>query len=224
MSTLTHRVAAILVKSFHLQYRMKKIFDDQELLFSKLQGVTRGRETIRIMGNAAYSTIDMITAFEHIFQLVNDMFCTREIKVKLDSEATTNLGKARKIAQKWKPVRNVLGGHIDIEIVESFYKKHNYVGIFISNDLEADISMLNMLLVESALNSARSKSDILGRDLDFKNNGIPGEIKLLVDSLNKDWNEVFGCIDSSVKYLYKIGKAEKIENSNPQDLVGIVID
>ena len=224
MTTLTNRVAAIQVKMLHLQFRMKKIYEDQKLLNSKLPSYKTPRELIKGMNNAVYSAIDMLITFEHMFQLVNDIFGTPELKDRLDQSTTKLLGNVRKVAQKWKHVRNKLGGHIDIEIAETFCEEHNYCGVFLSDDLEADIGMLNMLLIESAVNSVRSKSDILGRDLDLKNNGIGPEIKLFVETLNNDWNTVFGYFEPLMTFLYKVGKKEKMECTDPKDWKGILVD
>jgi len=203
---------------------MKKIYEDQKLLNSKLPNFKTSREVIKGMNNAVYSAIDMLITFEHVFQLVNDIFNTSELKDRLDQSTIQLIGNVRKIAQKWKHVRNKLGGHIDIEIAEKFCEKHNYLGVFLSDDLEADIGMLNMLLIESAVNSVRSKSDIFGRELDLKNNGIGPEIKLFVDTLNKDWNEVFSYFEPFMKFLYDVGKKEKMDCTDPKDWKGIVVD
>ena len=224
MTTLTHRVAAIQVKMLHLQFRMKKIYEDQKFLNTKLPSFRTPREIIKGMNNAVYSAIDMLITFEHMFQLVNDIFNTAELKDRLDQGTIQLIGNVRKIAQKWKHVRNKLGGHIDIDVAEKFCEKHNYFGVFISDDLEADIGMLNMLLIESAVNAVRSKSDIFGRDLDLKNNGVEPEIKLFVDTLNKDWNEVFSYFEPFMKFLYNVGKKEKMECTDPKDWKGIVVD
>lgn len=224
MSTLTHRVAAIQVKMFHLQFRMKKIYEDQKLLNSKLPKLKTQREVIKGMNNAVYSAIDMLITFEHMFQLVNDIFNTLEVKDRLDQSTKQLLGNVRKIAQKWKHVRNKLGGHIDIEIAEKICENHGYFGVFLSDDLEADIGVLNMLLIESAVNIARNKFDIFGRELDFKNNGIASEIKLFVETLNNDWNEVFSYFEPLMEFLYKIGKKEKMDCTDPKDRKGILVD
>jgi len=224
LTTLTHRVAAIQVKMLHLQFRMKKIYEDQKLLHSKLPSFKTPREIIKGMNEAVYSAIDMLITFEHMFQLVNDIFDTAELKDRLDQGIIQLIGNVRKIAQKWKHVRNKLGGHIDIDVAENFCEKHNYFGVFISDDLEADIGMLNMLLIESAVNAVRSKSDIFGRDLDFKNNGVGPEIKLFVDTLNKDWNEVFSYFEPFMNFLYNAGKKEKMQCTDPKDWKGIVVD
>ena len=224
MSTLTHRVAAIQVKMLHLQFRMKKIDEDQKLLNNKLPNYKNQREIIKGMNNAVYSVIDMLITFEHMFQLVNDIFNTPELKQRLDQTRIKLLGDVRKIAQKWKHVRNKLGGHIDIEIAEKFCKNHNYFGVFISDDLETDISMLNMLLIESAVNTARTKSDIFGRELDLKNNGVRSEMKLFVETLNNDWNAVFSYFEPLMKFLYEVGKKEKMECTDSKNWKGIIVD
>ena len=224
MTTLTHRVAAIQVKMLHLQFRMKKIFEDQKLLNSKLPSFTTSRETIKGMNNAVYSAIDMLITFEHMFQLVNDIFSTTELKNRLDQHTIQLIGNVRKIAQKWKHVRNKIGGHIDINITEVFCEKHNYFGVFLSEDLETDVSVLNMLLLESAVNSTRSKLDIFGRDLDLKKNGIGQEMNLFVDTLNNDWNDVFSYFEPFMRFLYDVGKEEKMACTEPKDWKGIVVD
>lgn len=224
MSTLTHRVAAIQVKMLHLQYRMVKIYNDQEHLSNSKKSNVTPRESIKHNNGAVYSTIDMIITFEHVYQLLNDIFATPELKNKFDDEITKILGDARKTAQKWVSVRNRLGGHIDIKIVEEFCKQNNYSGVFLSNDLEADVGVLNMFMIASALNMARSKSDIIGRDLNLKKNGISTEAKLIVDVLNRDWNQVFGYFKPMMEFLYKYGKEEKELTSIPHEKLGIVFD
>jgi hypothetical protein len=224
ISTLTHRVAAIEVKMLHLQFRMKKIYEDQQKLNNEKINYQTPRDLIKGMNNAAYNCIDMLVTFEHIYQLINDIFGTPELKEKFTKEMFQLLGNIRKIAEKWKPVRNKLGGHIDIEVAEKFCKEHNYFGVFLSEDLEADTGMLNMLLIESAINIARDKSDIFGRDLNLKNNGIGKEIKLFVDKLNEDWNTIFSYFDPMMKFLYEHGKQEKKDCTNPKDWKGIIVD
>jgi len=185
MSTLTHRVAAIQIKIFHLQFRIKKIYEDQLVLNSRLSSYKSNRDLIKGMMYVVYNTIDMIIAFEHLYQLFNDVFNTQELKDKFDKEICVSMGKAKKIALKWISIRNKLGGHIDIEIIEDLCKKYNFKGVFISGDLEADIGFLNMLLIESAVNCVHNKSGIIDRVLDFRKNGIEQEIKFFVESLNK---------------------------------------
>lgn len=224
MTTITTRIAAIQLKMLHLQFRMKKIFDDQKRLNESLPPNCPPREVIKRMNNAVYSAIDMIIVFEHMFKLANEIFNTQEIKNKFDMELTKIVGTVRSISHKWKPVRNKLGGHIDLAVAEEVCKKHGYAGVFISEDLEADLGVLNMLLIESAVNSVNNQSKIFDTPLDLKTNGIAVEIKRFVDTLNKDWHQVFSYFEPLMKYLYDVGKKEKMESTHPSEWKGILKD
>jgi len=224
MTTLTKRVAAIQLKMLHLQYRMKKIYEDQAKLNKLVNKVQSPREQIRSLTNSAYTTIDMLITFEHLFQLIADIFNTPELKDKIDNNLRNLLGRAKTVALKWKPVRNKLGGHIDIEMVISLCEKHNFEGVFLSDDLETDVSAMNMLLIESAVNSAQPNSDLFGRKLDFNKNGLTNELKIFVETLNKDWNLVYSYFTPMMNFLYAHGKAEKMNATSPEDRKGIIVD
>ncbi len=223
MSTLTHRIAAIQVKMLHIQYRMKKIFEDQQQLVEKSSNYKNHKDTVLGLFNAVYNTLDMLITFEHLNQLFDDIFKTPEIDIKSNKELRAILGKSKQAATRWIAVRNKLGGHIDIEVVEDFCKQHNYYGVFLSDNLEVDAGVLNMLMIISAVNTARDKSDIFGRDLDLKKNG-PAEISLLVRELNKDWQVAFEYFLPMMQFLYQTGKKEKMLNTHPNDWKGIVIE
>lgn len=223
-TTLTARVAAIQIKIFHLQYRMKKIYKDQGRLNKPSICKQKPRKMIKSKVNAVYSIIDMLITFEHLFYLIADIFNTPELNGKLDVELRKQLGIAKDLALKWKPIRNKLGGHIDIDMVESLCEKHGFNGVFLSDDIEADISALNMLLIESAVNAVILETNIFGRKLDFNKYGISDESKLFMETLNKDWFQVFDYFGPMVDFLYKHGKKEKMENSNPDDWKGIIRD
>ena len=221
ISTLTYRVAAVQVKMMHIQYRLKKIHDDQEIINEKLKNITTNRDILREIGTTVYSTVDMLITMEHLYQLTNDIFSTTELTQHFNKKIYQIINNTKKIAKKWKFVRNKLGGHIDINTVEDFCDKHNFKGVFISDDFECDVSALNMILIESAVNSARSSYDIFARDLDLRKD-LPGEMKLLVDELNKDWNEAFLYFEPLMKLMYKVGKKEKISWAGINNLSGIV--
>ena len=224
MSTLTHRIAAIQVKMLHLQFRRIKICKDQELIVKNNNSNITSRESLKQNFGTIYNTIDKIISFEHLYQLINDIFATPELKNKFDKNLTEILGNARKTALKWISVRNKLGGHIDLEIAENFCKQNNYFGVFLSDDLEADVGVLNILLIVSAVNEARNKSDIFGRDLDLKKNGISGEMKIFAETLNKNWDFAFSYFVPMTEFLYKYGKEEKMLSSIPSEKSGIVVD
>ena len=176
-TTLTTRFAAIQLKMLHLQFRMKKIYEDQKVLSETPHNTDRDR--IRGLLPAGYTFIDMLVSLEHAAQLVRDIFATPELRVHLDRDAFEILNRTKKTAEKWRPVRNCLGGHIDIDVVDNLCRKHGYRGVFLSDDLECDVAVLNMLLLESAVNSVRLKSDSIGRGLDMKS-ALPTEMKTLV--------------------------------------------
>ena len=83
------------------------------------------------------------------------------------------------------------------------------------------MAVLNMLLLESAVNSARSKSDIIGRDLDMKGD-LATETKTLVEAINNDWQAVFGYFKPLMELMYRVGKQEKIAATHPSQRTGIV--
>ena len=78
-----------------------------------------------------------------------------------------------------------------------------------------------MLLLESAVNSVRPKSDILGRDLEMKS-ALPTEMKTLVEAINKDWQAVFGYFKPLMELMYRVGKQEKMAATHPNERAGIV--
>lgn len=220
-STLTTKVAAIQTKMLHLQFRMKKIYEDQSLLNEKKASFKTNRETIRGLTNSAYSFIDMLITMEHAHQLMKDFFATQELTQHFDKNTYTLLNDVKKISEKWKYVRNKLGGHIDSQVVEEMCVNHNFKGVFLSDDLETDVGVLNMLLIESAINAARKSHDIFGRELEMKKK-LPGEVEAIVTKLNEDWNAVFSYFKPLMELLYKAGKEEKILATSPEERKGLV--
>ena len=218
-TTLTTRFAAIQLKMLHLQFRMKKIYQDQQAL-SEAQYKTN-RDRIRGLLPAGYTFIDMLVSLEHAAGLVRDVFATPELRVHFDKDACEILNRTRKAADKWRPVRNCLGGHIDIDVIDELCERHGYRGVFLSNDLESDVAVLNMLLLEGAVNSVRSKSDIIGRDLDMRSH-LASETETLVKAINNDWQTVFGYFKPLMELMYRVGKQEKMAATHPSQRTGIV--
>lgn len=220
-STLTPSVAAIQVKMLHLQFRMKKIYEDQSLINQKKVDSKSNREKIRTLSNSAYSLIDMLVTMEHAHQLMNDFFSVDELRQYFNKNTYSLLNNVKKISEKWKYVRNKLGGHIDFNVVVNMCNEHNFKGVFLSQDLETDVSVLNMLLIESAINAARNSHDIFGRNLVMKTN-LVGETKELVNKLNEDWNIIFSYFEPLMKLIYKAGKDEKLSATSPEEREGLV--
>lgn len=122
-STLTHKFVAIQIKMWHIQFRMKQIYLNQESLNS--QSFANNREKIKGMGPAVFSVIDMLISFEHLQTLMDDVFNTAELSNALTTEERKMIGQTKNLAARWIAVRNVLGGHIDIKIIENVCAKHN---------------------------------------------------------------------------------------------------
>lgn len=215
-STLTARVAAVQFKMLHIHFRAIKIHEEQERL--NQQTFIDNRDKIKRMRNAAYSCIDMIISMEHIVEVINDLLATPELRNKFDRDVYVVLNASKKAAEQWKPVRNRIGGHVCIEAIEEFCDKHNYRGVFLSDDLETDLGPLNILAIESALNLARQSCDIFKRDL-----CLMEEMQLFVERLNQDWGVALAYFEPTMEFLYRVGKTEKFTAAQADDVKGIVI-
>ncbi|KKL72001.1 hypothetical protein LCGC14_2089240, partial [marine sediment metagenome] len=75
--------------------------------------------------------------------------------------------------------------------------------------------------IELAINAARKSHDIFGRDLEMKKD-LEGEIQVIVNKLNEDWDTVFSCFKPLMELIYEAGKEEKILATSPEQREGIV--
>ena len=224
-STLTYDIAAIQVKLFHLWFRVKKISDDKESLKKKKSEASMkfkseaSMEFIYAAKYTVYTLIDQLITMEHIFELTRDIF--KSIKQDLlNKNDTTLLNKIKKATEKWHYVRNKLGGHIDSKMVEDMCKMYDFKGVFISEDHEADVTILNIMLIIQAINSTKECKDIFGRCLDIEKDF--SDIRIVVDELNRDWDMVTNnSFDYLMCLLYKIGMAEKCRETNTEDQRGL---
>ena len=123
-STLTSRVAAIQFKMLHIQYRVLKIAEDKERAVGAPP--KNPRERVKATKNAAYSFIDTMICMEHVVGLVDDIFATEELRQPMEREIYTVLNASKKAAEKWKPVRNRLGGHLSIDTCIKLAKTKNW--------------------------------------------------------------------------------------------------
>ena len=220
LSTLTHRFAAIQIKMWHLQFRIRQIFRNQSAISD--QDFSSAREKIRGLGPSIYSVVDMLVAFEHLEVLLSEILATAEIRSALTRKQMKSIGRTKNMAARWKSVRNVFGGHLDLSVVIDICQKHNFRGALLSDDLETDIAIYNALLLEGAINSARAKSDIFGRDLEFSND-LSGELRLVSEKLNSDWNAVTAYFEPLIKRIYEFGRPEKIAVTTPSERTGLVV-
>tara|TARA_R110002049_G_scaffold47902_4_gene138545 strand:+ start:19978 stop:20598 length:621 start_codon:yes stop_codon:yes gene_type:complete len=201
----------------HIQFRALRIGEDRERLNS--QTLTDNRDQIKQMRNVAYGFIDTMVCMEHIVGVINDILSTSELRDKMDREILTVLNASKKAAEKWKPVRNRVGGHLCIDVFESFCTEHNYQGVFLSDDLEADLGLLNMLAIGSAINDARKTCDIFHRDINIMH--MP-DMRILVNQLNEDCTTALSYFDPVSRFMYDVGREEKLAAAHPDDTVGIV--
>lgn len=220
-STLTPRVAALQIKAWHLLYRMKKIYEDQKALNRKRVPNSPRPKIIR-MFPAFYSVIDMIASMEHVSSFLRETRATPEIGKRLSSDQKKTLSRVENVTSKWVSVRHLLGGHIDITNVISACERHNFYGALLSDDLEPDIVVYNLLLLEAALNESGACNNLFGREIDFLKNGIPSELQIIIEKLNEDWKMAFELFPEIIRYIYAIGKAEKLAVVSPEEAKGLL--
>jgi len=161
MNTITTEVSAIQVKSLYLNFKTIKINDSINQINSLRFENSATPEAISARGEIIYDVIDAITLFENYHSLCDDILKSPNLGPVLTSDLSSYLKLVRKKMSQWKHVRNKLGGHLNLQAIEGFCKKHNYKGVFISNHLEADFKgvLLNMML-ESAINETLEKSKL----------------------------------------------------------------
>lgn len=199
---------------------MKKIHDDQGALHDLVPSTNR--EKIRHFGPAAYAVVDMLVTLEHAASLFKDVFATPVLSKQLGKELRRQLSASMKTAEKWQPVRNKLGGHLDLSSIESACDSHGFRGVFLSEDLETDVSVLNAILIESAFNQSGFAQTHLGRQIDLRS-GISMEVQVMITLLNGDWEKVFSCFNPLMQKMYAIGKEEKEAVTPPSERKGIVV-
>jgi len=213
---VTVRIAAIQMKLLHLQYRKKKITQDQMRSLSNIGKHRTNKEEIKRTWEAAYNCIDMVICLDHLHQLMIDIFETPELKPYLEEAMRKLVGQIKGLCEKWVYVRNKLGGHLDIGPAEVMCRSHKYEGVFCDDDLDLDIKIINMMLIVGAVNEARRKDDqivsardILGRDLVMTPETIAPEMAVFAKKLTEDWVQAFEYAEHFMKMLYTIGAPAK---------------
>lgn len=205
------------MKLFYLQYRALKIVNDQKSLNKK--DYLTARERLKGNKDSVFNTVDIIITMEYIIGLINDMFNTPELRDKFDEDMYKLLNKSKKAARRWKSVRNHIGGHLNITSIENICKKYNLKGVFLSEDIEADASLLNMLIIQGAVNAARKTEDIFGRDIN-----LIEDAHLFNQKIDEDWGVALEFFEPSLKFLCKFGEEEKKKHTSPSTWKGIVYD
>ena len=202
-----------------LHFKSIKINEDIERINSSGSGDNKSPESIKANGDIAYDIIDIIAIFESYDSLVGDIFNSISIKSHLTKELQNELGNLRAATTKWKHVRNKIGGHVDIEPIKEFCNAHNYKGVFISNQLEADFKgILILRMIESAINSTIDKSKLFDQKIALT---TPEGLSNLVQRINIDLSLCLNIFHSLSKFLYGIGKQEKLRSITAED-IGII--
>lgn len=200
---------------------MEKIYRDQEALNGRQFETNRAK--IKGMRNATYSVIDMLITMEHAATAFQDVFSTPILSKQLGDELRKSLSEGRQIAQKWTPIRNKLGGHIDVSAIEAACADYNFKGVFLTPDLETDVSGFNAILIAAAFNESGFSEREFGRRVNFNEHGFVPEIALMVTKLNQDWARVFACINPLIAKMYEIGKAEKEAVTPLSERQGLIV-
>jgi len=219
-STLTSEISGLQVKLMYLQFKSVKINAEIERLKELEFDSSESPEFIQTRGEIAYSVIDVISLFEHYNSFVNNVKnASYPLLQKMDESLKEKLENIRELTAQWKHVRNKLGGHLDIKRIQEFCEQNNYNGVFLSNHLEADFkgALLPMML-ESALNSTLEKSRLFERNLKLTD---PSDMNVFIIKFNQDWAKCMELFRDFFKFLYGIGKQEKLAISNSED-IGII--
>ena len=82
----------------------------------------------------------LLSDLEHMAGLVRDIFATPELRNRFDRDTYEILNRTRKAAERWLPVRNCLGGHIDIKIIDELCRSRAWMPV--SQPQGCDITLL----------------------------------------------------------------------------------
>ena len=216
MTTLTTEISSIQIKVLYLHFKSIKINADIERINSTYNGNPESSETIKGKGDIAFDIIDIISLFENYNSLVGDIYNFENVGQKLTPELRNELGALRKSTSKWKHARNKLGGHLDIEPIQEFCANYNYNGVFISNQLEADFKgVLILQMIAAAINSTLNNSKLFDSKLNLTNSE---DLNKLILKINEDWKMCLDIFHSLIKFLYDIGKVEKLKSITKNDI------
>ncbi|HEX9804987.1 MAG TPA: hypothetical protein VGA67_04860 [Candidatus Dojkabacteria bacterium] len=208
-TSLTSEISAIQIKLMYLHFKSVKINDsirqNNNVQFENIESP----EAIAHRGSLIYDIIDVITLFENYNSFVSDAMSTQYLSKKLNQKCREQLKEVNKVTQRWKHVRNKVGGHIDLNSIIEYCNRNNYKGIFLSNKLQADFKgVLLTQLLDAAFNSTLGKSKLFARRLDLMN---PIDMRIFIGKFNQDWKICLDLFNPLFEDLYTIGKKEKLE-------------
>ncbi|GJM36556.1 MAG: hypothetical protein DHS20C18_55570 [Saprospiraceae bacterium] len=219
MNTITTEISGIQVKSLYIHFKTIKINNSINRINSLEFNTLATPEAISAKGDIIYDVIDAITLFENYHSLCEDVLKSPSLGPNLKSDLSSYLKLARKKMSQWKHVRNKLGGHLNLEVIEKICEKHNYKGVFITNHLEADFKgILLKMMLESAINETLDKSKLFEEEIRLTS---PLGLSKFIDLFMDDWEIVLNLFPKLNKFIYEIGKEEKLNLITEND-IGII--
>lgn len=219
MSLVSTDISSMQVKLMYLHFKTIKVNESIERINDLKFDNPKTPEAIASKGNLIYDVIDVIIMFESYHSLVDELIRNRLLSSKFNVELKRELQNVRKVMSQWKHVRNKIGGHLDLTVIEEFCKKYNYNGVFISENLEADFKgVLLLMMLETAINSTNEKSNLFEEDLVLtKPLGLNKFNKKFMD----DWLLCLNLFESIQEFFYSIGRSEKMKFISKEN-VGII--
>lgn len=218
-STLISEISAIQIKLLFLHFKSVKINDNIRRINAISFPDINSSDAIKTRGEIAYDLIEIIALFEIYNSLISDVYKYQNISKHLNTNIRTKLNKVKKTTAKWKFVRNKIGGHIDIEPIQEFCDFNNYKGVFISNQLEVDFKgILILQMIESAINLTLDKSNLFQSELKLTD---IADLNKLIRKINDDWLPCINLFSDFSKFLYAVGKKDKLKAITKED-VGII--
>lgn len=203
----------------YIHYKTRKINENIERINALTFEEPKSPEAFSKHGERMYDVIDVITLFENYHSLINDILKRKLLSSKLSPKAREELKEVRKITNKWKHVRNKIGGHLELGTIREFCEKYNYKGVFISDNLEADFKgVLLLMMVESAINSTNKKSHLFSKELQLTQSN---DLRLFITKFMADWAKCLFLFKTILEFLYGLGKLEKLKTLSIEE-IGII--
>jgi len=207
-NSISSEISAIQIKLQYLHYKSLKINEEISRIRSIEFQNPASPEAIKTKGEFSFCAIDIISLFEgynsFASNVLNDKFISRKLKPNLKLQ----IEEIKDLTNKWKHVRNKIGGHLDIKVIKSFCDRYNYKGVFITDYLEADFKGVILLqMIESAINNTLGKSHLFENEINL----ISFEgLEIFLSKINEDWKKCFQLYYALFTFLYEIGKEEKM--------------
>jgi len=219
MDSITTEISGIQIKSLYLHFKTVRINESIERINSLKFKNPATPKAIAAKGEILYDVIDAITLFESYHSLCDNVLKSPTLGPNLSLDLSQYLKITRKKMAQWKHVRNNIGGHLKLQVIQGICEKHNYKGVFISNHLEADFKgiLLNMML-GNAVNETLEESNLFEQEIELTK---PSDLNKFINLFMNDWKLVLNLYLKLNEFLYEIGKEDKMKLIGPDD-IGII--